>query len=41
MHGEWALTMDVSGLLRDRLVKKLQFGVMGEMKHGEGKSKSE
>ncbi|MCH7633344.1 MAG: FixH family protein [Proteobacteria bacterium] len=41
MHGEWALTMDVSGPLRDRLVKKLQFGVMGEMKHGEGKSKSE
>ena len=23
MHGEWALTIDVSGPLRDRLVKKL------------------
>ena len=36
MHGEWALTLDVSGPLRDRLVKKLQFGEMGAMKHGEG-----
>ena len=36
MHGEWALTMDVSGPLRDRLVKKLQFGEMGAMQHGEG-----
>ena len=41
MHGEWALTMDVSGPLRDRLVKKLQFGKMGEMQHGEGMPKSE
>ena len=39
MHGEWALTMDVSGPLRDRLVKKLQFGAMGAMKHGGGKMK--
>jgi hypothetical protein len=36
MHGEWALTVDVSGPVRDRLVKKLQFGEMGAMKHGEG-----
>jgi hypothetical protein len=36
MHGDWVLTMDVSGPLRDRLVKKLQFGEMGAMKHGEG-----
>lgn len=51
MHGEWALTMDVSGPLRDRLVKKMQFGKMGAgmggmkhsegMKHGEGEPKSE
>ena len=36
MQGEWALTIDVSGPLRDRLVKKLQFGAMNAMKHGEG-----
>ncbi len=36
MHGEWVLIMDVSGPLRDRLVKKLQFGEMGAMKQGEG-----
>ena len=36
MHGDWVLTMDVSGPLRDRLVKKLQFGETGAMKHGEG-----
>ena len=36
MQGEWALTLDVSGPLRDRLVKKLQFGAMGAMKPGEG-----
>jgi hypothetical protein len=36
MHGEWALTMDVSGPLRDRLVKKLRFGEMGAMQQGEG-----
>lgn len=35
MHGEWTLSMDISGPLRDRLVKKLQFGEMGAMKHGE------
>ena len=40
MHGEWALTIDVSGPLRDRLIKKLQFGAMGAMKHGEAKPKS-
>ena len=31
MHGEWALTLDVSGPLRDRLVKKLQFGEMRQI----------
>lgn len=31
MHGEWALTLDVSGPVRDRVVRKLHFG---EMKHG-------
>ena len=36
MQGEWVLTIDVSGPLRDRLVKKLQFGAMSAMKHGEG-----
>ncbi len=36
MHGEWALTIDISGPLRDRLVKKLQLGEMGTMKHGDG-----
>ena len=36
LHGEWALTLDVSRPLRDRLVTKLQFGEMGAMKHGEG-----
>ncbi len=41
MHGEWALTLDVSGPLRDRLVKKLQLGEMGTMKHGEAMPKSE
>ena len=39
MHGEWALTIDVSGPLRDRLVKKLQLGEMGAMKLGEGEMK--
>ncbi len=28
MHGEWALTLDVSGAARDRIIKKLQFGEM-------------
>lgn len=41
MHGEWALTMDVSGPLRDRLVERLQFGEMGAMKHGEGMTHAE
>lgn len=39
MHGEWTLSLDVSGPLRDRLVKKLRFGEMGAMKHGKGKMK--
>jgi hypothetical protein len=39
MHGEWALILDVNGPLRDRLVKKLQFGEMGAMKHGDGEMK--
>ena len=41
MHGEWALTIDVSGPLRDRLFKTLRFGAMGAMKHGGGKRKGE
>ena len=41
MHGEWALTIDVSGPLRDRLVKKLRLGEMGTMKHGEAMPKRE
>ncbi|MDJ0947776.1 MAG: FixH family protein [Alphaproteobacteria bacterium] len=48
MHGEWALTMDVSGPVRDRLVEKVKFGDMaaegghGKMEHGEhGKMKME
>ncbi len=44
MQGEWALTIDVSGPLRDRFVKKLQIGERGEMgmmKHGEAMPKSE
>ena len=41
MRGEWALTIDVSGPLRDRLVKKLQLGEMGAMKLGEGEMKHE
>lgn len=39
MHGQWTLSIDVSGPLRDRLVKKLRFGAMGAMKHGKGKMK--
>jgi hypothetical protein len=39
MQGEWALILDVSGPLRDRLVKKLQFGAMNAMKHGDGDMK--
>ena len=41
MHGEWALTIDISGPLRDRLVEKMQLGEMGMMKHGEAMPKSE
>ena len=41
MLGEWALTIDISSPLRDRLVKKLQLGEMGTMKHGEGEIKHE
>ena len=34
MHGEWALTLDVSGPTRDRVVKKLHFGgASGESEH--------
>lgn len=48
MHGEWALTMDVSGPVRDRLIEKMKFGEMaadgeqGKTEHGEhGKMKME
>ena len=40
MLGEWALTLDVSGPMRDRVVKKLDFGAdsgQAEHKHGEMK----
>ena len=37
MLGEWALTLDVSGPTRDRIVKKLDFGSgSGEMEHSHG-----
>lgn len=41
MHGEWALTLDVSGPMRDRVVETVQFGDDQKaghesMKHGEG-----
>ena len=37
MLGEWALTLDVSGPTRDRIVKKLDFGpASGEMEHSHG-----
>ena len=36
MHGEWVLTMDISGPLRDRVVKKLNFGGSSAMKHDRG-----
>ena len=37
MLGEWALTLDVSGPTRDRIVKKLDFGPdSGEMEHSHG-----
>ena len=32
MHGEWALTLDVSGPTRDRVIRKQRFG--GTMAHG-------
>ena len=35
MLGEWALTLDVTGPTRDRVVKKLDFGA-GEMGHTHG-----
>ena len=35
MRGEWALTLDVSGPTRDRVVKKLDFGA-GDMDHSHG-----
>jgi hypothetical protein len=41
MQGEWALTLDISGPLRDRLVEKLRFGAMNAMKHGETMPKSD
>ena len=39
MHGDWALTLDISGPLRDRLIKKVKLGKMKpgqSMKHGHG-----
>ena len=37
MLGEWALTLDVSGPTRDRVVKKLDFGAAsGDPKHMHG-----
>ena len=40
MHGEWALTLDVSGPTRDRVVTKLQFGAgSGETEHTHGEMK--
>ena len=40
MLGEWALTLDVSGPTRDRIVKKLDFGAgSGEMDHTHGEMK--
>ena len=39
MHGEWALTLDVSGPTRDRVVKKLDFGAAsGEIEHMHGET---
>ena len=39
MHGEWALTLDVSGPTRDRVVKKLDFGAAsGETEHMHGET---
>ena len=40
MHGEWALTLDVSGPTRDRVVTKLQFGAdSGQAEHTHGEMK--
>ena len=40
MLGEWALTLDVSGTTRDRVVKKLDFGTAsGETEHMHGDMK--
>ena len=40
MLGGWALTLDVSGPTRDRVVKKLDFGpTSGKSGHGRGKTK--
>ena len=37
MHGNWALTMDISGPLKDRVITKLNFGGPMAMKHDHGK----
>ena len=41
MDGEWALKMDVSGPLRDKIIHTMRFGThegeQGEMKHGDMK----
>ena len=40
MLGEWALTLDVSGPTRDRVVKKVEFGAgSGEAEHMHGDMK--
>ena len=40
MLGEWALTLDVSGPTRDRVVTKLDFGAdSGEIEHTHGEMK--
>jgi hypothetical protein len=33
MHGDWVLTIDISGPFRDRVIKKLKFGGPMVMKH--------
>jgi len=33
MHGDWALTIDISGPFRDRVIKKLKFGSPIVVKH--------
>ncbi|NWG24453.1 MAG: FixH family protein [Pseudorhodoplanes sp.] len=39
MHGDWALQLNLSGPLRDRIVKVLRFegGEVGEVKAGQGR----